>query len=144
MSDAPSRTRALQDVPAAAALAVELLTTASPAVPLSAEDARRLLPYWRLVDAPAGSALMAEGDQLHTGHLLLVLEGQVTVDSGADHVALAVVGRASCSANWRCSTASRARPPARRPRRCAPLRYRARPCNACSKSSLHWPPGCSR
>ena len=28
MSDAPSRTRALQDVPAAAALAVELLTTA--------------------------------------------------------------------------------------------------------------------
>ena len=51
-----------------------------------------LLPYWRLVDAPAGAALMAEGDQLHTGHMLLILEGQVTVDSGADHVALAVVG----------------------------------------------------
>jgi len=89
---APTRTRALQEVPALAALAVELLTSAGPAVALDADDARRLLPYWRLVDAPSGAALMAEGDQLHTGHMLLVLEGQVTVDSGADHVALAVVG----------------------------------------------------
>ena len=92
MSNTPTRTRALQEVPAAAALAVELLTSDGPAITLSADDARGLLPYWRLVDAPAGAALMAEGDQLHTGHMLLVLEGQVTVDSGADHVALAVVG----------------------------------------------------
>ncbi|MBB5204627.1 CRP-like cAMP-binding protein [Inhella inkyongensis] len=89
-----SRTRSLQEAPGLAQLAVQMLTEEGPISPFSRADAEQLLPYLRLVDVPKGATLMQEGDQLHTGHLLLVLEGQIsvhTVVAGAS-IEVAVVG----------------------------------------------------
>lgn len=93
--NASTRTRSFQDLPALADRAVELLTRQSGPLPgVAADEARALLSYLRVVSVPRGTALMVEGDQLHTGHLLLVLEGQVGVESqvGQDKVEMAILG----------------------------------------------------
>lgn len=94
MNLAATRTRPLHEIPAMAARAVELLQSPGGLLPFSADDARQLLPHLQLLDAPKGARLFSEGDGLNTGHLLLLLEGQVAVDTaaGVDNVALSVVG----------------------------------------------------
>lgn len=94
MPPAPAKTQALTDHAELAELTAKLLSAPHNPIPFSVDEARLVLPYLRLVHAPTGAPLLLEGDQLHTAHLLLVLDGNVQVDigGGADHVALAVVG----------------------------------------------------
>ena len=81
--DTPSaRTRSFEDHPALAQVATTLLTQGKEGpLTLHADDVRAMLPYWRLVSAPRGTALTVAGDHVHTGHLLLLLEGQVGVQT---------------------------------------------------------------
>lgn len=78
------RTRALSDLPAMAQRAIELLASPTLPLPFGIDDAQALVPYLRLVDAPANSLLIAQGDREHTTHLLIVLEGEVSVDQIGD------------------------------------------------------------
>lgn len=91
-----ARTRALIDVPEMATLAIQLLRTPNAIHEFNADDARALLPYLRLVNAPKGAQLFVEGDRQHNSHMLLVLDGEVSVDvtegPGAEQVPVSVVG----------------------------------------------------
>ncbi len=92
--NAPVRPRPMEEVPAMAALVVQLLTNDKLALPFRAEDARAVLPYLRLLDAPAGSVMVNEGDVEHAGNMFLVLEGEVQVGmrDGGDAVTFSIVG----------------------------------------------------
>jgi CRP-like cAMP-binding protein len=80
---AAPRTRALADNPALAARAVELLQTLRAFVRLDADDARCVVAYLREVGFARGEVLFRAGDQHSLAHLLLVLEGEVSVDTGS-------------------------------------------------------------
>jgi CRP-like cAMP-binding protein len=88
------RPRPIEEVPNMAALAVQLLSNPNLALPFRTEDARALLPYLRLLEAPAGCVLVNEGDSEHAGNMFLVLEGEVQVGmrDGGDAVTFAIVG----------------------------------------------------
>ena len=92
--NAPARPRPIEEVPTMAALAVQLLTANHLALPFRAEDARAVLPYLRLLEAPPGSVLVNEGDVEHAGNMFLVLEGEVQVGlrDGGEAVTFAIVG----------------------------------------------------
>lgn len=91
-----TKTRALLDVPEMASLAIQLLHTNTAVHAFNADDARAVLPYLRLVNAPRGAQLFVEGDRQHNSHMLLILEGEVSVDvnegPGAEQVPVSVVG----------------------------------------------------
>lgn len=90
-----TRTRSLIELPALAQRAVELLVSPHLPLPFAETDAKALLPYLRLIDAPPNALLIAQGDRDHTNHLLMVLEGEVSVDQLNDEgqpVQLAVLG----------------------------------------------------
>lgn len=89
-----NRTRALSELPALAQRTVELLTAPDLPLPFTEADVQALVPYLRLVDAPRGALLIAQGDRDNISHLLMLLEGEVSVDQLADGqpVQLAVLG----------------------------------------------------
>lgn len=90
------RTRPLAESPALATKAVQFLCEGKASFGFAAEDAQSVLPYLRWVSYPAGSFLYREGDNSGTSYMLLVLEGDVSVDTGAsgraDRVAISVLG----------------------------------------------------
>jgi CRP/FNR family cyclic AMP-dependent transcriptional regulator len=94
------RTRPIDEAPAQAARAVELLRS-SPATlsQLDAAEARHIVALMRLVSFPTGTVLFREGDRSGTSYLLLLLEGEVTVDlgigSGAESVTISALGPGS-------------------------------------------------
>jgi CRP/FNR family transcriptional regulator, cyclic AMP receptor protein len=77
---AAPRTRALQEVPELAQRAVDLLCSRSVTQEFTRDDAQCVVRYLRLVHVVRGAKLFVEGDAVHTGHMLLVLEGEVSVD----------------------------------------------------------------
>lgn len=77
------RTRPIEENPIQAVRAVELLRTPSALEPLTPEDARQVVAFMRLVTFPAGSVLFREGDKAGTSYMLLILEGEVNIDVGA-------------------------------------------------------------
>lgn len=77
------RTRPIEENPVQAVRAVELLRTPSALEPLTPEDARQVVAFMRLVTFPAGTVLFREGDKVGTSYMLLILEGEVTIDVGA-------------------------------------------------------------
>lgn len=90
------RTRPLDETPALAQQAAALLATPQALVALTADDARQVIPYMRLVSFPAGTAVFREGDDAGTSYLLLILEGEVAVDAGQDdQVPISVLGAGS-------------------------------------------------
>ena len=98
VSPAP-RTRALAENPWLASRAVELLQSFQAFVGLSEDDARCVVPYLREVAYARGDLLFAAGDQSRSSYLLLLLEGEVSVDVGApgagDSVPISVLGAGS-------------------------------------------------
>ncbi len=76
------RTRAITDSPRLAARAVELLQAFRAFVQLDAQDARTVVGYLREVSFGRGEVLFRAGDSQATPHLLLLLEGEVAVDTG--------------------------------------------------------------
>ena len=91
-----SRTRPIAEAPELAQAAAELLRTPSALTALTADEARCVVAYMRLVSYPVGATMMREGDQAHTGYMLLLLSGEVsveTVQAGcADVVSISVLG----------------------------------------------------
>ena len=66
---------------AAADLAAELLCAPSALLQLSHEEARKVVSYMRPHRIAEGMTFIREGDTEHTHFMLLVLDGQVTVET---------------------------------------------------------------
>ena len=84
------RTRAIDDNPRLAARAVDLLQGFRAFVRLDAQDARTVVAYLREVSYPRGEVMFRAGDSHSSAHLLLVLEGEVAVDTGTSTAAVEV------------------------------------------------------
>lgn len=93
------RTRPLDETPALAERAAQMLRTPQAMVQLDAADARHVVRLMRLVSFPKGTVLFREGDDSASGYLLLLLEGEVSVDTAesgpAEAVAISVLGPGS-------------------------------------------------
>lgn len=92
----PLDSRSFQDDADLAAQAARLLRGGDALAGLSAADARRVVSYMRLLRCPEGQVLMREGEALGQGVMLLVLDGEVTVEQliarRADPVVVSVLG----------------------------------------------------
>lgn len=92
----PSRTRPLAEHPALTARAAELLATPETGLVLSPTEVAAIVARMGLVALPAGTAVLREGDDPAGRFLLLLLEGEVEVDSSAgsavNAVTLSVLG----------------------------------------------------
>lgn len=79
----PQRVRPLVELPALADLAASMLSRPKTMVQLTFPEARQVVARMGLVTFPLGATLLREGAESASGHLLLVLEGEVSVDSEA-------------------------------------------------------------
>lgn len=87
--------RSLTETPALADLALELLRTDGGMSDLSPEDSACIVGYMGLVSYHAGTTVFRQGDASHTSYLLLLLSGEVSVetsDARAGQVAISVLG----------------------------------------------------
>lgn len=95
----PPRTRPLDETPELALRAVELLRTPSAIVQLSADEARQVVAFMRLVRFPVGAVVFQAGVRVGAGFMLLLLEGQMSVEAGdaasAHAVPISVIGAGS-------------------------------------------------
>ena len=91
------RTRAIAESPRLAARAAELLQGFRAFTRLDADDARTVVAYLREVSYSRGELLFRAGDSQASAHLLLLLEGEVAVDTGTGlgDVPIAVMGAGS-------------------------------------------------
>jgi CRP-like cAMP-binding protein len=93
------RTPPLADSPVLAAKAIHFLCGSKSSFTFETEEAQRVVPYLRWVSYSAGSYLYREGDDTKTGYMLLLLDGDVSVDTSAsgraDRVAISVLGPGS-------------------------------------------------
>ena len=81
---AQQRVRPLADSPMLASRTVELLRSPHALFGLSADEARCVVGHMRAVNYAKGATLLREGDERDAGEMLLLLEGEVSVDAGAD------------------------------------------------------------
>jgi CRP/FNR family transcriptional regulator, cyclic AMP receptor protein len=90
------RTRAIGENPPLAARAIELLMGFRAFVRLDAADATTVAAYLREVSYAAGEVLFRAGDSMALSHMLLLLDGEVSVDTGTavegQEVPIAVLG----------------------------------------------------
>lgn len=90
------RTRPLVESPALAAKAVQFLCEGKSGFRMNQEEAQRVVAYLRWVSYVPEAFLYREGDGTRTSYMLLLLEGDVSVDTAAsgraDRVAISVVG----------------------------------------------------
>jgi len=97
-ADAPQfRVRPLIELPALAEVAAGMLSRPKAMVQLTLDEARLIAAGMGLVTFPAGATLLREGAESASGHMLLILDGEVSVDSesagGPDApLALSVLG----------------------------------------------------
>jgi CRP/FNR family cyclic AMP-dependent transcriptional regulator len=73
--------RAVAEFPDLASKAIEFLTMRSPSFTLTADEASNVVSLMRIVHCAAGNALFRAGDE-NSGYMLLVLDGNVSVDTG--------------------------------------------------------------
>lgn len=93
----PFRVRPLSELPALAEVAATMLSRPKAMVQLTLEEARHVVARMGLVTFPNGATLLREGAESASGHMLLLLEGEVSVDSQAaggpdTPLALSVIG----------------------------------------------------
>lgn len=90
------KTLALTESPELTAKAVHFLCESRASFALEPEDAQCIVSYMRWVRYPPGAVLLLEGEGARTSYMLLVLEGDVSVDTEAsgrpDRVAISVIG----------------------------------------------------
>jgi CRP-like cAMP-binding protein len=88
--------RSLATQPALADLAIELLMTSAAIADLSVEEAACVAGYMGLITYPAGGVVLREGDATNTSYMLLILSGEVTVETAdpvlATGVPISVLG----------------------------------------------------
>lgn len=93
------RTRAITDSPRLAARAADLLQRFRAFVQLDAQDAATVVAYLREVRYGAGEVMFRAGDTQAVAHLLLVLDGEVSVETGTSlpgmEVPIVVLGAGS-------------------------------------------------
>ena len=97
MTEVPQRIRPLAELPALAELAAGLLSRPKSMVQLTLPEARQVAARMGLASFPPGATLLREGAESVSGHMLLLLEGEVSVDSEAaggpqSPLALSVIG----------------------------------------------------
>lgn len=98
-TDVPSlRVRPLIELPALAEVAASMLSRPKALVQLNLDEARLIAAGMGLVTFPAGATLLREGAESASGHMLLILDGEVSVDSqsaggGEAPLALSVLGQ---------------------------------------------------
>lgn len=74
--------KALTEFPELAAKATEFLSVGSANLVWKREEAQCIIPLMRTVYYPAGALVMKAGDASNSGYMLLILEGDVAVDTG--------------------------------------------------------------
>jgi CRP-like cAMP-binding protein len=74
--------RAIADFPDLAAKTAEFLGQRIPGFALAPHEAACIVALMILVRFPAGTTVFSAGDDTNTGYMLLVLEGDVSVDTG--------------------------------------------------------------
>jgi CRP-like cAMP-binding protein len=74
--------RPISAIPELAAKATEFLKVCSPQFKLTANEAACIVALMRIVTYPPGAAVFRAGEAAHTGYMLLVLEGDISVDTG--------------------------------------------------------------
>lgn len=88
--------RSMTDEPELAGIAARLLRSAEALAGLSEADARRIVAYMRLIKVSEGQVLTREGEAATNGFMLLVIDGEVTVEGitagRAEPVVLSVLG----------------------------------------------------
>ena len=82
---APQRLRPSAGAGAEAVMqrAADLLSSRNAVLNLSADEALRVVAHMQLVNFPRGTTLLRQGDDSKLDHLLLLLEGEVSVDTSA-------------------------------------------------------------
>lgn len=91
------RVRPLSELPALAEKAAGMLSQPKAVVHLTLPEARQVVARMGLVSFPPGTTLLREGAESASGHMLLLLDGEVSVDSEAAGgpqapLALSVIG----------------------------------------------------
>jgi len=92
--------RAIDRFPDLAALATELLRKPPALLGLSQAEARCVVSQMQLLDYPRGATLLREYDAAATGYMLLVLSGEVSVETAepghaSEAVAISALGAGS-------------------------------------------------
>ena len=93
-SRSPQRARALTEFAALAQAAVGLLRTPTALHELTPDDARIVVSYMLAVAYSAGATVLKAGDTEHTGFMLLLLSGEVSVET-SDSAVISVLGAGS-------------------------------------------------
>jgi CRP-like cAMP-binding protein len=83
--------RSTQKSPVLAATAIKLLRTPTALAQLSPEESACVVSFMRLVGFAPGATIIKEGDQQETGYMLLVLTGEVSVQTNDGGVGEPVV-----------------------------------------------------
>lgn len=79
--DGALRVRPLTDVPALAQRATELLRTPETGLPLGPDEAAQVVGCMGLIPFAAGATVLREGEGARADYLLLLLEGELQVDT---------------------------------------------------------------
>lgn len=99
LPDNPPRTTPLTDKPGLAARAAEMLRMPRAMLSLDADEARCVVQQMLLVHYPPRATVLREGEQKRANYLLLLLDGDVAVDTlgppGAAPVEIGVIGPGS-------------------------------------------------
>ena len=95
-SSLPHRTRPLAESPVLAQRAAQLLRTPQAFVTLTPDEAQVVVAYMRLATFAAGNVVFRDGDDSASSYMLLLLEGEVSIDAGyGEAVPISVVGPGS-------------------------------------------------
>jgi len=99
-ADAAFHPRAIERFPELAQLAADLLRKPPALLGLSETDARQVVGFMQLLDYPKGATLLREYDSAATGYMLLVLNGEVSVETaapghGSEAVVISALGAGS-------------------------------------------------
>lgn len=92
----PASLGSLLDRPDLVAAAVRLMRQPTALSELSASDAKCIVTYMRLLNCPEGGMLLREGEQDNVSDMLVILDGEVTVENvvadRAEPVVMSVLG----------------------------------------------------
>jgi CRP-like cAMP-binding protein len=95
-AEPPASLESLLDRPALAAEAVRLMRLPTALSELSKADAQCIVTYMRLLNCPEGGMLLREGEHDNVSDMLVILEGEVTVENivanRAEPVVVSVLG----------------------------------------------------
>jgi len=91
-----AQSRPITAIPELAAKAIEFLQACSPKFQLSPDEAASIVAMMRVVSYAPGASVFRAGEATNTSYMLLVLEGDISVDTGnvggADKIDISILG----------------------------------------------------